>query len=168
MFDVEISQERLVIIQFLANFTIFTLESNGIIGFVFIFLVWTIISFIPIFIFNNYKKAWTMNLTTFFFPSFFFYIFYARYSPNNSDLIYPTLFGQTIVLGLYLVGFSIGISLGLKRIRKDKDEVKIEDLREIEAMARSKCPHCGTEFESVPKYCYNCSKEIITNEIEKK
>lgn len=109
-----------------------------------------------------------MNLTTFFFPSFFFYIFYARYSPNNSDLIYPTLFGQTIVLGLYLVGFSIGISLGLKRIRKDKDEVKIEDLREIEAMARSKCPHCGTEFESVPKYCYNCSKEIITNEIEKK
>ena len=167
IFDSDISEERQVIIQFLANYIIFTLENNGITGFIFISLSWTLVSIIPILIFNNFKKAWTMNLTTFFFPNFFFYVFYARYSRSNFDLIFPTIFGQTILLALYIIGLSIGISLGLAKLRKSKEDVKIEDLREIEIKAKSKCPYCGTEFESIPKYCYNCSKEITSNKIEK-
>ena len=166
LFDGNITQERQIIIQFLANFGIFTIEYNGIASFFFIFFSWTIISLLPIFIYGNYKKAWTMNILTFFFPNFFFYVFYGRYSPNNYNLMFPTLFWQTFLLGLYLVVISIGISLLLKRLKKNKEEVKIDDLKEIENMAKSTCPHCGTKFESIPKYCYNCLKEINTNETD--
>ena len=166
-FDADVTQDRQIIIQFLANFVIFTMELNGFGGFLFIFLSWTIISLIPVLIFNNYKKAWSMNLITFFLPNFFFYVFYARYSKFNFNLIFPTLFLQTILIGLYLIGISIFLSIGQKRLRKTDIMINVQDLNEIIAESKSKCPYCGTEFESVPKYCYNCSKQINSNEIKK-
>jgi hypothetical protein len=164
----EISLERRTIIQFLANYVIFTVEKNGLSGFFFIFLSWTVVALIPIFIYNDFKKAWSMNLTTFFFPNFFFYVFFARYSQPSYDIIFPTIFGQTLILSLFLVGFSICLSLLLRKLKPPMEEVKIEDLKSIEAMTKSVCPYCGTEFNSIPKYCYNCSKELIINKTEKK
>jgi len=159
-FDADILQERSAIIQFFANYVIFSIEENGIFGIFFIFFSWTLISLFPIIIYKNYKKAWSMNLTTFFFPNFFFYVFYARYSQRNFDLVFSTYFLQTILLAFYIIGLSIGVSLILKNIFKEDQEIQVSNLKEVEAKAGSKCPYCGTEFDSIPKYCYKCSKEI--------
>ncbi len=159
-FDAGITQIRRDIIQFLANYVNYSAESDNLSGFYFIYFSWLIIGLIPIFIYNDYKKAWSMNITTFFFPNFFFYVFLARYSPVYSDANFSVIFGQTLLLGAVLVTYSIGLSLLLKKIRKPKEEIKIEDLQPIADANRGKCPHCGTEFESVPKFCYKCSKEI--------
>ena len=166
IFDTQISQVRKDIIQFLANYVIFVFMDNDFSGFIYIFISWTIVSLIPILVYNNFKKAWSMNITSFFFPNFFFYVFYSRYSEINSKLVFPSLFSQTILLGLYIVGLSIGLSLGLKKVLRPKDEVKIEDLKVIEDMTKSRCPFCGTEFNSIPKYCYNCSREIISKDLD--
>jgi len=160
-FDAGITQIRQDIIQFIANYVIYSAESGDLSGFYFIYFSWLVIGLIPIFIYNDYKKAWSMNITTFFFPNFFFYVFLARYSPVYSDANFSTLFGQTLLLGVVLVVYSIGLSLLMKKIRKPQDEARIEDLQPIADANRRRCPHCGTEFESVPKFCYKCSKEII-------
>ncbi|GAG74984.1 unnamed protein product, partial [marine sediment metagenome] len=67
IFDNDISGERKIIIQFIANYILF--DPNNITDLYFIYFSWTIVSLIPIFIFNDYKKAYSMNLTTFFFPN---------------------------------------------------------------------------------------------------
>lgn len=159
-FDAGITQLRQDIIQLLANYVIYSIESGNLSGFYFIYISWFIVGLIPVLIYNNYKKAWSMNITTFFFPNFFFYVFLARYSPVYSDANFSILFGQTLLLGVFLVIYSIGLSLLLKKIIKPKEEIRIEDLEPIAKANRSKCPHCGTEFESIPKFCYKCSKEI--------
>ena len=60
--------EQQFIIQFLANVILY----NTTFGFLYVNLTWVIVSLLPILIFNNYRKAYSMNLTTFFFPNFFF------------------------------------------------------------------------------------------------
>ena len=57
------ASEQQFIIQFLVSFIMY----NNSFGFVYINLTWIIVSLIPILIFSNYKKAYSMNLTTFFF-----------------------------------------------------------------------------------------------------
>ena len=42
-----------------------------------------------------------------------------------------------------------------------KKEVKVKDLSIIEEQTKSKCPYCGTEFNSVPIYCYHCNKQLV-------
>jgi len=71
------------------------------------------------------------------------------------------LFTKTILLGIIIILFSIGISLTLKKITKVKIEEQIEDLNVIMNNIKSKCPNCGTEFNSTPIYCYNCNAKLI-------
>jgi uncharacterized membrane protein (DUF485 family) len=158
-FDIGISKEHKKIIQFLANYIMFDKLSN----LLFIYLIWILVSLIPIFSFNNYKKAYSMNLTTFFFPNFFFYIFLDRYSPDYFDSNFPTHFFQTIILGIFIVSISIGLSLVLKAIIKPRAAVKYEDLQLIASKCKSKCPKCGTEFNSNPQFCYNCNTKLTMN-----
>jgi len=160
-FDSEISKERQEIIQFLANYIIFNIETKGLYSLYFIYFSWLIVALIPVLIFNDYKEAYSMNLTTFFFPNFFFFIFLSRYSPVYYKAYGLTLFAQTIILGIILTIYSIGLSLLMKRILKPKEESQLEDFKLIVSKNISKCPYCGTEFDSIPTYCYNCSKEII-------
>ena len=61
------ANEQQFIIQFLANIVMY----DNSFGFVYINLTWLIVSLIPILIFKGFKKAYSMNLTTFFFPNFF-------------------------------------------------------------------------------------------------
>jgi uncharacterized OB-fold protein len=56
---------------------------------------------------------------------------------------------------------SIGVSLILKKVTKVKIEEQIEDLQVIINKIKSKCPNCGTEFNSTPIYCYNCDTKLI-------
>jgi len=158
IFDTGITEERKFIIQLIANYVM--VDINNASSVQFIYVSWTLVSLFPIFIFNDYKKSYSLNLTTFFFPNFFFYVFIYRYSPNYFNSNFQTLIIQTIILGLFIVSLSFGLTFLLKRIRKPEYEVQVEDLKIIKQKNRIACPHCGTEFESIPKYCYNCSKEI--------
>ncbi len=158
-FDIDISKEHKKIIQFLANYIMF----DNLYNLSFIYSIWIIISLIPIFIFSNYKKAYSMNLTTYFFPNFFFYVFLSRYSPEYFDSNFPSHLFNTIILGILIVSISIGISLALKVIIKTKAVVQYEDLQLIASKCISKCPKCGTEFNSIPQFCYNCNTKLTMN-----
>ena len=142
--------EQQFIIQFLANIILY----NTTFGFLYIYITWVVVSLLPILIFNNFKKAYSMNLTTFFFPNFFFYVFYSRYSITSFNSVFPTFLVETIVLAITIVIISIGLSLILKLIRNEEKKV---DTTDIELKNRSECPQCGAKFDSKPKYCYNCN-----------
>lgn len=145
--------EQQFIIQFLANIILY----NTTFGFLYINIIWVIVSVLSILIFNNYRKAYSMNLTTFFFPNFFFYIFYWRYSITSFSSVFPTFLVETIALSIAILIISIGLSLILKLIRNEEKKV---DITEIDLKNRSECPQCGTKFESKPKYCYNCNTHL--------
>jgi hypothetical protein len=145
--------EQQLIIQFLANIILYSSSF----GFLYINFTWVIVSLLPILIFNNYRKAYSMNLTTLFFPNFFFYVFYWRYSIITFTSVFPTFLVETIALALTIFIISIGLSLLLKFIGNLRNDEKKENLAEIELMNRSECPECGTKFNSKPKYCYNCN-----------
>jgi len=145
--------EQQFIIQFLANIILY----NTTFGFLYINFTWIIVSLLPILIFNDFRKAYSMNLTTFFFPNFFFYVFYWRYSITSFSSVFPTFLIETIALAITILIISIGLSLILKLIGNLKFDEKKENIMEIELKNRSECPQCGTKFDSKPKYCYNCN-----------
>jgi len=161
-FDGEISIERQRIIQFLANYIMYNRED--IFGLYFIYMSWIIVSLIPIFNFQDYKAAYSTNLYTFFFPNFFFYIFLSRYSPNYFESYFLHLLIQTLILGLFIVIFSIGVSFLLNKTIRLKSKAQFEDFKKLVEEIKFSCPYCGTEFNSHPQYCYNCLKELETNE----
>ncbi len=161
-FDNEISKERQDIIQFLANHIIF--DINDLTGVYFIYISWIIVSLIPIINFDDYKTSYSMNLYTFFFPNFFFYVFLYRYSPNYFHAHFSTLITQTIILGILIVVFSIGISYILNKTIRHKSKAQFEDFKKIVEKIKYKCPNCGTEFNSIPKFCYTCNFQLETNE----
>ena len=156
-FDIDASNAQKKITQLIVNYVLF----NDLSGLVFIFFTWILVSIIPIFLHNDYKKAYSMNIMTFFFPNFFGYIFLYRYSRDYFNSKFPFHLLHSILLILLIVIVSIGISLILKRIKKVKTEELIEDLQVVISNIKSKCPNCGTEFNSKPIYCYKCSKKLI-------
>jgi len=159
-FTSSISEERKLIIQLLSNYIMY----NNSFGFTYIFFTWILISLIPIFIFNDFKRAYSMNLLTFFFPNFFFYVFYYRYSETYFNALFPSLIIKTIILGITIVIISIGLSLFLKFIKQFRKGTKVENLKQIELQSKMTCQNCGTQFNSVPKYCYKCNN-LLTNEL---
>ncbi|MFW9998874.1 MAG: hypothetical protein ACFE9Q_02170 [Candidatus Hodarchaeota archaeon] len=155
-FDAGTLIEQEVIIQFLANYILF----DDLLGLCFIYISWIIVSLLPIFIFNNFKKAYSMNLMTFFFPNFFLYVFLWKYSPDYFNLNFQFHLLHTILLGLVIIGISIGLSLLIKKITKKEVITQIEDLSILASEGKKVCPNCGTEFESVPKFCYKCNTDL--------
>jgi hypothetical protein len=137
-------------------------NANDTDGILFIYFSWFIVCLIPILSFNDYKKAYSLNLTTFFFPNYFFYIFLFRYSPNYYHSNFQIFITQTIIQGIFIVLYSIGLSLFLMKIRKLSNKTQLENLRIIEEKNTTTCPNCGTQFNSIPQYCYNCLKELTT------
>ncbi|MFW9989381.1 MAG: hypothetical protein ACFFC3_12060 [Candidatus Odinarchaeota archaeon] len=155
-FDEETSKTQELIIQFLANFMMF----DNIRGFYFIYISWLLISLIPIFLFNNFKKASSMNLLTLFFPCFFFLVFLKRYAKIFFDSNFYLLIGQTIILGIVIIVFSICFSLLLKKLIKSGIESQMEDLLIVANRNKRECPNCGTLFDSIPNFCYNCNADL--------
>ena len=154
--DMGISIERKIIIQILANYTLF----NDLFGLFFLYISWILVSLIPIFVYNNFKKAYSMNLLTFFFPNFFLYVFLWRYSREYFNSYFQFHFLHTFLLGIVILGLSIAFSLILKKVLKFKSETQLEDLSLIANKNRIECPKCGVEFNSTPKFCYNCNADL--------
>ncbi len=159
-FTSSISEERKLIIQLLSNYIVY----NNNFGFMYIYFTWILVSLLPIFIFNDFKKAYSMNLLVFFFPNFFFYVFYYRYSETYFNALFPSLITKTIILAITIVIISIGLSLILKFIKHFSKDTKQENLKQIELQNKITCQNCGTEFNSIPKYCYNCNN-LLTNDL---
>jgi hypothetical protein len=159
-FDASASLEQRIIIQVLANYIMF----DELINLMFIYILWISVALIPIFIFIDYRKAYSMNLTTFFFPNFFFYVFLSRHSPIYYSANFPFLFPRTLILGIVLVFISFGLTFVIKKIQKSEKIVSDENLKLIQHETKYTCSKCGTEFSSLPKYCYNCLNEIIKEE----
>jgi hypothetical protein len=102
-----------------------------------------------------------MNILSFFFPNFFFYVFLSRYSPNYFNANFGVLIVKTLILGAILMIYSIFLFLILKWIlKKTKKEESIK-IQEIENKVTFDCPKCGTHFDSRPIYCYNCNTKLI-------
>lgn len=155
-FDILATAEQKAITQFLANYILFDILP----GLFFIYSIWFLVSLIPIFIYNDVKKSYSMNLITFFFPNFFLYIFLWRYSRGYFDSHFHFHFMHTILLGIVIICLSIGLSLVIKKIFKSRIKVDIEDLHSIADESKIICPKCSTEFNSLPKFCYNCNTDL--------
>ena len=141
-FEIWATTEQKAIIQFLANYILFDILP----GLFFIYLIWILVSLIPIFIYFDIKKSYSMNLITFCFPNFFLYIFLWRYSQGYFDSHFFFHFMHTILLGIVIICLSIGLSLVIKKILKSKLRPQIEDLHSIANESKIICPKCGTEF----------------------
>jgi len=152
--------EQQVIIQFLANYVIF----DDIGGMIFTFLIWIIVSLIPIIIFFDFKKAYSTNLSTFFLLNFFFYVFLFRYEKDFFNSHFPTLIINTLLLGSAIIIFSIGLSIGLIFLKKRWKMQNHEKFSPIDGKPLMTCPKCGTEFQSIPMFCYNCNTKLINEE----
>lgn len=161
-FDIDINITQQNIIQSLANYVLFT-DFSSLLS---IYFFWIIVSFIPIFVHNNFKKAYSINIITYFFPNFFVYTFLYRYSRSyfNSNFLFHLL--HSILLGAAIVSVTLFISVLLKKIKKVKPQAQIEDLQIVTHQIRQKCPNCGTEFNSNPTYCYNCNTKLMINSEE--
>ena len=148
------------IIEWLVNYIMY----QDLTDLFFIFIIWVLISTIPIVIYNNYRKAYSMNLITFFFPNFFFYVFLFNYYQPYFNVYFFDLFIKTIILGTTIILYSIGLSLILKKIIDFRFEKKGIDLSDIARSGKFVCPKCGVEFESIPKVCYNCNTDLTVKD----
>jgi len=151
-------KEAQQVAQFVANYVLFNTSS----GMIFIYIIWITVSFIPDFVYNNFKKAYSMNLMTFFFPNFFAFTFLYQHSKDyfNSNFLFHFL--NSILLGLIITIISLLVSIFLKKITKDKIDDLLEDLHIVANHIKSKCQKCGTEFDSTPTFCYNCNAKLIS------
>ncbi|MFX1391019.1 MAG: hypothetical protein ACFE9Z_13225 [Promethearchaeota archaeon] len=160
VFDILTTVEQAAITQFLANLVLF----NNFSGLIFIYIIWFLVSLIPIFIYVNYKKAYSMNLITFFLPNFFFYLFLSRYSEDYFNTYFQFHILHTVLLGILIACLSILLSIVLKKIIRRTDKNKSEDIDSIAKIGQMTCPNCGIKFESIPKYCYKCNSVLVITE----
>ncbi|MFX0031895.1 MAG: hypothetical protein ACFE8E_12705 [Candidatus Hodarchaeota archaeon] len=148
------------IIQFLANYILYDSWYDLMV----IYLIWLLVSLIPIFIYKNFRKAYSTNLLTFFLPNFFFYVFLNRYSPNYFNSEFLNLMIKSIILCITIIAVSIGLSLIVARLSKKDKPLTEEAFQVIQKETTIICPICGTQFKSIPKYCYNCNSKLINDD----
>ena len=151
------TDDQIVIIEFLAAYLMYDNLTDAF----FIYICWSLISIIPALIYNDYLKAFKMNLITYLFLNFFLYIFLYRHVNYYFRENFSIIFTKTYITGIIITILSIEISLILKKFRKPKSEEELEDLQIITNKIRTKCPKCGTEFNSIPQFCHNCNTRII-------
>ncbi|KKN14549.1 hypothetical protein LCGC14_0994940 [marine sediment metagenome] len=155
-FNIKTLGEQAVIIQILANYVLFDKLTDLLL----IYTIWIMVSLIPILFYNDFKRAYSMNLMTFFFPNFFLYVFLSRYSVEFFNKYFQFHFLNTLLLGIVIVIFSFVISLIFKKIKISKGGSRIVHLETIAKSISTICPQCGTEFESRPKICFNCNADL--------
>lgn len=163
--DSTILDEQQIIVEGLSSYFIADIPFQYNSALFNIYLAWTIGALFGSLILANPKKSVINIIILIFLISYFLLIFGFRYSPNYFNYIFPQLFIQIISLLIYncLISFtsSFFIEKIYQKIRSDEYyDIKIEILAKNNKI---KCPHCGTTYESIPLYCYNCSKKIKRN-----
>ncbi|MFX1313760.1 MAG: hypothetical protein ACFFHD_14310 [Promethearchaeota archaeon] len=156
------TQDQIAIIEFLATYLMYEDVTDAF----FIYICWSLISIIPVIIYVNYIKALKMNLITYITLNFFLYIFLNRHVNDYFRENFSIIFIKTYITGIWIIVLSIEISLILRIFKKPKSKEEIEDLHNIANKIKTICPNCGTEFNSIPQYCYNCNKQIIEEKEE--
>ncbi len=156
-FDPGILYEREVIIQFIGNYVIADTFMHGLL----LFVVWFIVSLFPVVIYRESKRAMFANLKLMFFPNFFFYLFYHRYSPTFFSSTWGRFLLPFLLLGGCILMISVLFPTIYHKLTATKPEVKREELRKLAQKSRSRCPKCGAEFDSKPTFCYKCSTRLI-------
>ena len=152
--------EQQIILQFLANYVIF----DDIGGMIFTSTIWFIVSLIPIIIFFDFKKAYSTTLSTFFLLNFFFYVFLFKHEKDFFDSHFPNFIINTLLLGSAIIVFSIGLSIVLKYLKKRREKQKEVQFSTNDQKYLMVCPKCGTEFQSIPMFCYNCNTRLVNGE----
>jgi hypothetical protein len=157
--------EQRIIIQFLANLVLF----RGINDTIFMYLTWLIVSLIPILSNFNFKKAYSSNLLSFFILNFFVYVFLfnkdMRVTNDFFTVNFIPLIVNSILLGLTITIYSIFLSILLNKIKSARLEKKVSE-KVVDENPLIICPKCGTEFDSIPLYCYNCNSKLTSDEID--
>lgn len=157
--------EQKLIIEILASYFLAEIHITFNQALINIYLAWTLGALFASLILANPKKTLTNTTILIFFISFFLLIFGFRHFPNYFTLFFPQIFIHIIFLLIYVSLFSFISAFFIEKIYKIFQKSENHEIR-LEALARSnkiKCPHCGTEYESVPHYCYNCLKKIKSN-----
>ena len=72
---------------------------------------------------------------------------------------------NSILLGLTITLYSIFLSILLNKIKSARLEKKVSE-KVIDENPLIICPKCGTEFDSIPLYCYNCNSKLTSDEID--
>ncbi len=151
-----ITRQRRTIIQLLGNLILY----DDLDGLVLIYGSWILVSFIPVLIYREPRLAFSANIKLIFFPNFFFYVFVYKYLATYFEQYFWNLFLRTLSLFAILAIVSLVIPYFYDRYRKKKESIQTLDLRKIAQKNKYKCPYCGTEFNSKPLYCYNCSRKL--------
>jgi hypothetical protein len=165
--DSTIVGEQELIIELLASYLLIDTPSQLNQELLVIYLSWTLSVLISSIILADPKKVVFRIGTIMFFICFFLFVFGFRHSPIYFNQNFSGMFIQVLLLISYLVLLSIIFSLLTQKIseRYKSSDMKDEKIETLVKNNRTTCPHCGTKYESVPLYCYNCSKKIkIKNE----
>jgi len=124
-----------------------------------ILLSWLIAGFLGGLLCRTWKSALLVSILMGFILSLTWLFLLSRYLPNYWNYfisMYTTLelLGQSLGMGLLLGASSAGPAvLGAYLTNPHKKIFEKEPLTEIQCV----CPHCGTIFQSKPKFCYNCN-----------
>jgi len=163
--DSIILDEQKLIIEILASYFLAEIPIQFNQALINIYLAWTLGALFASLILANPKKTLTNTTILIFFISFFLLIFGFRHSPNYFTSFFPQIFIHIIFLLIYISLFSFISAFFIEKIYKIFQKSENHEIR-LEALARSnktKCPHCKTEYESVPLYYYNCLNKIKSN-----
>jgi len=160
--DSTIVGEQELIIELLASFLLIETPLQFNQDLLVIYLSWTLNVLISSIILADPKKVVFRISSIMFFICFFLFVFGFRHSPIYFNQYFSVMIVQVLLLISYLVILSIIFSLLTQKISEKYKSSDIRDVK-IETLVKNNritCPHCGTKYESVPLYCYNCSKKI--------
>ena len=133
---------------------------------------WLIAGFLSGLLCRTWKSALLVSILMGLILSLTWLFLLSRYLPNywNSFISMQTtleLLGQSMGIGLLLGVSSAGPAvLGAYLTAPKKRTLEKNPIKEIQCV----CPHCGTVFQSKPKFCYNCNSliaEIATDPNQK-
>jgi hypothetical protein len=144
------------VVSFLATYVIYQTAFEM----MFLYFSWLAISLIPVIVYHDYKKAYSLNLTIYFIFNFFFYIFLNRYAESSFRLSFTIYFVNSVILGLIIIAFSICLAIISNKLIRFKQRAKQDSNYPSKSLKVFRCPNCGTEFNSYPIYCYNCNEKL--------
>lgn len=129
---------------------------------------WLIAGFLCGLLCHRWKGAFIVSILMGLILSLTWLFLLSRYLPNYWTYFVSTqsildLLGQSIGAGLLLGALAGGPAIIGAYLTTPKLQTHEKTpLKEIQCV----CPHCGTVFQSKPKFCYNCNEKIAPDDLE--